>query len=491
VAGGFVVVLTNGGGGRIPKRARLDDGSQFGHAQNRFDGRVVSAPADVDRARAARDNLGVKRAHLWLLPVLLIILVGGGYYFTFRAKSQDRELPVYIAGAERMAAGEEIYRRGTDAKPFTYPPFAAVPFWPLSWFSTTWQPAAWFVVNFVILLLLVRWLHQFARGAVPGAGPPRIVWFWILTVLIGGRHVLSVLANQSHDLLIAGLVGLTAWAWCKRGESASIWAGVSAGIGGAVKATPLLFVGLFALRKNTLAAVLVLFTFLCLSLLPDFWFPRVDGGSWLKAWYNVNLAVLDVGGTASAEGAWNSHSVLNQSLTGTLTRLFRPVETPSEFAIGDKGAVLLLELPTGMFRVVSLLAQLGVLALITFGVLAAARVVRGAADAAAAQRVVGLGEVAAIACGMVLLSPQSSKSHFCIWLFPAAYVVDRLLRYRRDAWAIVLLVSAAIMGLCSKELLGTGLGNWVLGYGNVTWCTLLLLWATVRCLRQTAVKAPK
>jgi hypothetical protein len=158
--------------------------------------------------------------------------------------------------------------------------------------------------------------------------------------------------------------------------------------------------------------------------------------------------------------------------------------------IGEKGAVLLVGLPTGLFRVVSVLAQLGVLALITFGVVAAARVVRSAADAAAAQRAVGLGEVAAIACGMVLLSPQSSKAHFCIWLFPAAYVVDRLLRHRRDKWAIVLLVSAAIMGLCSKELLGARLGNWVLGYGNVTWSTLLLLLATVRCLRKTSVKAP-
>jgi hypothetical protein len=444
----------------------------------------------VDRARARRDNLGVKRARLWLLPVLLAILVGGGYYFSFRAKAQDRELPVYITGAERMAAGEEIYRRGTDAKPFTYPPFAAMPFLPLTWFSTTWQPAAWFVVNFAILLALVRWLHQFARRAAPGAGPPRIVWFWILTVLVGGRHVVSVLTNQSHDLLIAGLVGLTAWAWCKRGDSAGTWAGISAGIGGAIKATPLLFVGLFALRKNTLAAVLVMFTFLCLSLLPDWWFPRADGGSWLKAWYNINLKGLEVGATASAEGAWNAHSVLNQSLSGTLTRLFVPVATPSEFVIGEKGAVLLVGLPAGLFRVVSALAQFGVLALITLGVLAAARVVRSAADADAAQRMVGVGEVAAIACGMVLLSPQSSKAHFCIWVFPAAYVVDRLLRHRRDKWVIVLLGSAAIMGLCSKEWLGTGLGNRVLGYGNVTWCTLLLLWATVRCLRQTPVKAP-
>jgi hypothetical protein len=137
-----------------------------------------------------------------------------------------------------------------------------------------------------------------------------------------------------------------------------------------------------------------------------------------------------------------------------------------------------------------MLAQLGVLALITVGVRAAARVVRSAADAAAAQSAVGLGEVAAIACGMVLLSPQSSKSHFCIWLFPTAYVVDRLLRCRRDTCAIVLFVLAAVVGLLSKQLLGTGLGNHLLGYGNVTWSTLLLLGATVRCLRMTPV-APK
>ncbi|HEX6809984.1 MAG TPA: glycosyltransferase family 87 protein [Planctomycetota bacterium] len=430
----------------------------------------------------------MKRTRLWLLPVLLAILVGGGYYFTRRAKASDRELPVYVTGAARMAAREEIYRRGTDAKPFTYPPFAAVPFLPMCLISPQWQPAAWFAVNFLILWLLVRWLHGIGRRELPGTGPPRIVWFWILTVLVGGRHVLSVLTNQSHDLLIAGLVAMTASAWCKGSRGAGVWAGV----GGAVKATPLLFVGLFLLRKKVAAAVFVVLTFLGLSLLPDWWFPRADGGFWLKAWYDVNLRGLDVGGTASAPGAWNSHSVLNQSLTGTLTRLFVPVATPdTSFVIGDTGAVLLFELPSVVFRVVSLLAQLGVLALIVLGIRAAARVVRGAADAAAALQLVGLGEVAAIACGMVLLSPQSSKSHFCVWVFPAAFVVDRLLRTKRDTLAIVLLVLAAVTGFCSKELLGTGLGNSLLGYGNVTWCTLLLLLATVRCLRKTTIETTK
>jgi hypothetical protein len=111
--------------------------------------------------------------------------------------------------------------------------------------------------------------------------------------------------------------------------------------------------------------------------------------------------------------------------------------------------------------------------------------VRVAADAALAQRSVALGEVAAVACGMVLLSPQSSKSHFCVWLFPVAFVIDRLLRGPRDALAASLFVGAAVLGLLSKDMLavfGRQLGPLVLAYGNATWATVLLLAATVRCL---------
>jgi hypothetical protein len=37
--------------------------------------------------------------------------------------------------------------------------------------------------------------------------------------------------------------------------------------------------------------------------------------------------------------------------------------------------------------------------------------------------------------------------------------------------------------MLSKELLGRQLGNVALAWGNVTWATVLLLLATVRCLR--------
>lgn len=441
----------------------------------------VAEPA-MDTASGSGDNPVVKPTRWWMLPLLLAILVLGGWYFGFRAKGEDRELPVYVAGGERMAAGEEIYRRGSDKKPFTYPPFAAVPFVPFAKIDAEWQPAAWFAVNFVILLLLVRWLHAYAKTPRVAQGPPRLLWFWLVTAIVGGRHVTSVLTNQSHDLFLAGLVGLTAASWGRGRALAGVWAG----LGGAMKATPLLFVGLFSLRLRPVAVVLLLVAFVAATALPDFVFPRADGAHWWKAWYDVNLAGLEVGGAAAASGIWNAHSTLNQSLSGTLVRLFTPVGAEDVHTYGKLGTVLLTELGPTAFKLVRWGAQLAVLGLITLGVRAAARRVRTAKDAAAAQGEVALGEVALIACGMVLLSPMSSKSHFCVWLFPVAFVIDRLLRGPRDWLAGVLFASGAVVGLLAKDMLGRELGLRVLAWGNATWATVLFLAATVQCLRTLA-----
>ncbi|MBL9076243.1 MAG: DUF2029 domain-containing protein [Planctomycetes bacterium] len=418
----------------------------------------------------------MRTSRLWWLPLLLAVMVFGSWWSRDRAGSNDRELPVYVTGGERMAAGEEIYRRGADAKPFTYPPFAALPFVPFARLPADWQVPAWFCLNFTIVLLVVRWLHAFGRRDVPGAPPPRLVWFWGLTLLLGLHHVLSVFANQSHDLLILGTVVLAAAAWCRGRSTAALWAAV----GAATKATPLLFVGLFALRLRLLAVTLLLAATAGLTWLPDWWFPRGDGRSWVAVWYDVNLAGLQVGGTASADGAWNAHSWLNQSLSGTLTRLLTAPRIPGAFVDEQ---VALVHWSDAACKVATLVAQGLVLAVIALGVLFAARAVRAATDRAAMQRTVGLGEVAAIACGMVLLSPQSSKSHFCVWLLPAAFLADRLLRGRRDGWLWLLLGLALLLGpLTGKDLVGKRFANALNAWGNVTWCTVALLAATVRGL---------
>lgn len=438
----------------------------------------------MDRADAKGHNPAVQRNRLWLLPVLLAVLVAGGWLFGVRAKGDDRELPVYVTAAERMVAGTEIYRAGLDKKPFTYPPFAAVPFVPFTWLPQGWQAPVWFGVNFLILLLICRWLHAWGCREAPGLAPPRIRWFWALTVLLGVHHVLSVFSNQSHDLLIAGALALTAASWCRGSALAGVWAA----LGAATKATPLLFLCLFTLRLRVVTVLVLLGSVAALLLLPDWWWPRGDGRLWVQAWYEVNLRGLDVGGAAQGASAWNAHSYLNQSLSGTLTRLLTPVVQPGSFV--DENAAL-VHLSPGTCTWIARILQLVVLAVIALGIRGAVAAVRRAADPAAMQRTVGPGEVAAIACGMVLLSPQSSKSHFCVWLFPAAYLADRVLRGRRDVLLWVLLAGAVLLGpLTGKDLVGKSLGIKLNVYGNVTWCTVLLLLATVRALCSGKDAAP-
>ena len=59
----------------------------------------------MDTRGSDRDNPGVIRQRPWLLPLLLAVMVLGGWYFGFRAKKGERELPVYVTGGARMAAG--------------------------------------------------------------------------------------------------------------------------------------------------------------------------------------------------------------------------------------------------------------------------------------------------------------------------------------------------------------------------------------------------
>lgn len=441
--------------------------------------------ASVDILLRSCHNAGVKRSSLWILPLLVAVMVGGSFYFDRQAKKGDRELNVYVRGGERMAAGAEIYRRGLEGKPFTYPPFAAVPFVAFEKLPDSWHAAAWFNVNFLILVFMIRWLHRYAKDERTGQDPPKLWLFWVLTAVFGGRHVVSVFTNQSHDLTICGLVMLTAASWCGYRKVSGIMAGFWAGLGAATKATPLIFLGMFGLRLHWLGLVAILLAAVGATVLPDYVWPREDGATWWRAWYDVNLAGLQVGGTAEAAGAWDSHSVLNQSMSGALRRLLTPVEsTGSPFVVGDKGHVLFLDVSQSMTRVITLAFTGLVLALISVGVLFAKRAVRVAGNGAAAmQRKVGLGEVGAFTCGMVLLSPISSKSHFCVWLFPVAFIVNYLARTKRDVLGIMLFVIALVLGLLSKGFLGKELANLLLAYGSVAWSTFFLLLATVRCLQ--------
>jgi len=412
------------------------------------------------------------------LPLLLAAIAAGGWYFDVRTAKESPELQVYVRGGERMAAGEEIYRRESEAKPFTYPPFAAVPFVPFAWLPERWQPTGWFAVNLLVLLPILFWLHRWAVQPRSGSGPPRRFWFWLLVALLAGRHVMAVFKNQSNDLLLFGAAMLGVAAWVGGSLIGRILAGGAFGMAGAFKATPMLFLEMTVLRRAWLASFTLLVAAVALSWLPDLFFPRVDGQSWVFAWYDINLRAVSIGSTATAEGAWGPHSILNQGLSGTLTRLFSPAGGTGPFVRHD---LLLVELPASLLGVLVTASRLLVVGVIAWGVLRAARAARAGAETG---RYVAFAECGLVLCGMVLLSPQSSKAHFCILLVPAAFCVDWLLRGRRDLvlWCLVL-GSVALASATAKDILGREFGNRVLGWGAVTWATVLLMLANLRALR--------
>ena len=91
---------------------------------------------------------------------------------------------------------------------------------------------------------------------------------------------------------------------------------------------------------------------------------------------------------------------------------------------------------------------------------------------------------------MVLLSPTSIKTHFCVLLLPAAFCAADFLYRRRDPVVGAALALTFVLGtLTVKGLVGREAGDWIMTYGSVTGCAVVLFVATGRVLLQRSRKA--
>lgn len=403
-----------------------------------------------------------------VVAVLLVLAALGGGLAVFLAKGTS-ELPVYTTGGARMLEGEEIYRP-TDAKPFTYPPFFALPFVPFAWVPDSLHRAIWYLVNVASLVWIVVMLRRIALARRPAGRRER--WLWILVLALAGRHVAATFQNQSHDLLVFLPLVLAARSfWWHRELRGGAWCGLAA----ACKATPLLFLPTFLGQLRVRAALGLLIALVAATLLPDLVLPRDDGLMWVVAWYDTFLGAVEAGSPAAGSGAWNAASSLNQNLAGSIYRLSVPVEVPGPF-VED---VAIWHPSERTRKLVTLAAQLAVVAVIAFG--AWPTRARGEANDDRGWR--RIGEVGLVACGMVLLSPMSSKSHFCVLLLPAVFCAVELLWRRFRIVPAAFLVVAFVFGtLTSKGVFGRDLGNRILAMGSVAWSAVALLVATALLL---------
>jgi hypothetical protein len=416
--------------------------------------------------------LPLRLAHLfWVVAFVAGLIV-------FVAMPQ-RELPLYVHAGERMLHGETIYR--IDERAFTYPPLFALPFVPFTYMPEAAQRVVWYAINFAALaIIFVRLKRRLAPVLLAAArGWAASPWlFWGLVVLLSGRHISAVLENQSHDLLVFLGAFLAVDTLCvARVKTAGLWAGLAA----ALKVTPLLFAPVFAWQRRWAACACLALALIAGTLLPDVLFPARDGVSWTVTWYRTFLTSIRPGETAASAKAWYPWNQLNQSLAGTCYRLFTP-PTPDP----DRYDVSLLYLHRTALRAVTLGCQLGALTWLLW--LTRPKLTQHlTGDELSFAR---LGQGAALLTGMVLLSPTSIKTHFCVLLVPVAFCLADFLYRRRDPLVGAALVAAFVLGtLTAKGILTKELGDHVMAYGTVTACAIALYLATGRVLLQRVREA--
>ncbi len=399
-------------------------------------------------------------------------------YVRFR---RFQSLPVYTEAAGRMWRGTQVYlgahAPGATTAPYTYPPFFTLPFVPLSFLPPAAGSALWFFVTVAALVGVVVLVQRCVAVVLPQKAGPRVAAFWSLLALLVARHVLGVFETQSHDLLLVLLLALTGYAACRsRDLRAGFWAGLAA----ACKATPLLFGPVFLWQRKYRATAVFLLAVVAATLLPDLLLPSKDGSPWCVSWYRNCLAGIQPGDTAHADGSWSKWCAHNQSLAGTVYRL-SVAPMPGQLNIDGR----IWNPSETVLRYTTLGLQLGIVVLVGLATW------QGRRAALLSPQELGFlqyGQVGAVVCAMLLLSPMSSKAHFAALILPVSFVLADLLTRRRDPLVVAMLGLMLVVGsLTVKGVWGEHLGDQFLVRGNVCWTTLACLIATLRTIRQRAI----
>ena len=169
------------------------------------------------------------------------------------------DLQVY-RGAVRLAQGggslyDFVLRSDAvrpEGLPFTYPPFAALVFWPLGWLPDAVADAAWTVAFLacvpVVAVVAARWGRR-GEPTGPRAGAAWTLRAGLAALLLLGSYPVAVgllLGQVSFFVLAAAFVDAVA--------VPPRWRGVLVGLAAAVKLTPLVFVAYFLVRRDRRAA---------------------------------------------------------------------------------------------------------------------------------------------------------------------------------------------------------------------------------------------
>lgn len=394
----------------------------------------------------------------------------------------------YVRAAKLLLSGGDMYR---DFIGYVYPPFSAWVTIPFTVFPPRVARAIWYVISALCLIYIVKTSWRLAGGPrlepadrAPAASGGEQIAFLIAQVCVL-QLALNALTHLQPDLLIAALLmaGIAALI-DRRFLVAATWIGMS----GAFKVTPLLFAPYLLWRRKWVAAGWVLLLAVAVNLLPDTVHRPRGGGTWVGEWARRVLAPM----TRSdfVPGNWANKVNNNQALSGAVKRWMATTWTAGkdEVIVGPRPGAASAGAMRNVFAVV------GIATLLPVGIAMWRRRSDRERDTTV-QSSPGFSPptVAAIECGIVLLlmllfSPNSSRSHFCIMYLPAFCVARIAVRPGASPLLRTLLVLAAISSTLSIHirLPSTMLAEQVLLWlGVVMFCALFLLLACSLALTET------
>ncbi|HEX4588282.1 MAG TPA: glycosyltransferase family 87 protein [Gemmataceae bacterium] len=401
-----------------------------------------------------------------LLAVLLIVLA-----FPFLLRKPADWDDVFVPAAVRLRTGGDIYQHA-----FVFPPVNALLALPFSHLPRLGSLLAWYAVSAFCFCVLLRGSWRLAGGhAFPRAGgvPRREHLIVAVGLVLGLPFALDCFGNRHTDLLIAALV-ITGCLSLRagRGFVAAIWFGLAGGL----KCTPLLWAPYLLLKRRFGAAAVVLIVAIGVNVLPDLLYPAATG-SRLTQWVNVFIAPMANG--QRDPGVWGSAAINNHSLAGvayrwlTLERTWDDGRTAAHSSSARVSPQSLRALVYGADAVLLLAA-----ATVTLRSASRRRNPQpmGATNPVPAEAL----EFALVCLLMLLLSPQSSKPHFCTMMLPGFCLAREAVRRRDVVLGLVLAAAGICTLLANKDLWVVVVYETALWYSTVFAAALLLF---AGCLR--------
>jgi hypothetical protein len=389
-----------------------------------------------------------------LLGVIFLIALA---FPVFLRQAQDWET-VYVPAAARLSDGSDIYQAE-----YVYPPinaWLALPFVDLPRLPTR---ALWYAINMTALSILVLGSWKLSGGGYL-EGSAGVPWrehgiFW-LGLGCGISSCLDALTNQQTDLIVAALVIVGCLALVRE---RNLWAAVSFGVAAAIKCTPLLFAPYLAWKKQWMASALVFVVAVGANLIPDVTHPPEGSSTRLVTWARRYL--LPMADRKHDYGTWACGIGGNQSVAGLTQRWLTcdPIWENDSNLIGE---VSESRVSPVTLKAVSWGAMLSLLAV------GLACSWKGSGQLGTQSRV-GI-EFGMVLILMVLLSPHSSKPHFCTLFLPGFCVARAALSGPNRRLLTLLLIALACALASNCDLVGSWVYSWAKWHGSLAWCAGLL-----------------